>query len=173
MKPILSILIATRNRIPYCINLIDSILSFDYQNFELVIQDNSDSLELSDFAKTKINDKRLIYNYTPPPFSSIDNFNAVLDLANGEYLCMIGDDDGVIFEIFELVEWAKQNNIEALFPKFTAMYRWPDACALLPQYSMFNGNLEIFNFEGEIEYCDVKKNYNTFTQSYPVIHDCW
>jgi len=161
MKPLLSILVATRNRIPYCINLIEAILLFEYENFELVIQDNSDSQELSKFALTKTNDKRLVYNYTPPPFSSIDNFNEVLKLASGDYVCLLGDDDGVLFEIFELVEWAKQNNIQGIYPKFTVMYRWPDACSLLPQYSKFNGNLEIFDFNGKIEYCNVKKNYNS------------
>jgi glycosyltransferase involved in cell wall biosynthesis len=157
MKPILSILIATRNRIPYCINLIDSILSFDYQNFELVIQDNSDSLELSEFVKTKINDKRLIYNYTPPPFSSIDNFNAVIGLASGEYLCVIGDDDGVTHEIFTLAEWMKKKSIDAVKPSLSLMYRWPDACEFLPRHKGDMGNLEISKFTGKIEIIEVKR----------------
>ena len=50
-NPLLSILIATKNRIPYCIQVIETILEFPDQDFELIIQDNSDSNELSDYAK--------------------------------------------------------------------------------------------------------------------------
>ena len=50
-KPLLSILIATKNRIPYCINVIERILKYPDQDFELIIQDNSDSLLLFDYAK--------------------------------------------------------------------------------------------------------------------------
>ena len=160
MKPILSILVATRNRIPYCINLIEAVLSFDYENFELVIQDNSDSLELSEFAKTRAHDKRLIYNYTPPPFSSIDNFNAVIGLASGEYLCMIGDDDGVTHDIFTLVEWMKKTGVEAVKPSLSLMYRWPDACEILPQFKNDKGNLEITNFNGDIKVYNIENELN-------------
>jgi glycosyltransferase involved in cell wall biosynthesis len=150
MNPILSIVVATRNRIPYCINLIETILSFTYDNFELVIQDNSESSELCEFVKTKEFDKRLIYNYTNGPFSSIDNFNAAIGLASGQYISLIGDDDGVTNEIFILVEWMKRNSIDAVNPKLNVMYRWPDACGLLDRFNEFNGNLEIFGFDAEI-----------------------
>jgi hypothetical protein len=54
-------------------------LKFHDSDFELVILDNTDTLELKDYLLSKISDKRLIYNYTAPPFSSFDNFNAALD----------------------------------------------------------------------------------------------
>lgn len=83
-KPMLSIMIATKNRIPYCIHVIETILKFPDQDFELVIQDNSDTLELKEYCDV-ITDKRFKYNYTPPPFSSIDNFNKVISLSKGQY----------------------------------------------------------------------------------------
>ncbi len=45
----LSILIATRNRISYCKAAIELILSYDNQEFELVVHDNSDTLELQEY----------------------------------------------------------------------------------------------------------------------------
>ena len=81
MKPLLSIIIATKNRVPYCISAIESILSINSDDIELVIQDNTDHLELKEYIESKIIDKRLIYQYTPPPFSSIDNFNSAIELA--------------------------------------------------------------------------------------------
>jgi glycosyltransferase involved in cell wall biosynthesis len=170
MHPLLSILIATRNRIPYCISSIKTILSFNYDNFELVVQDNSDSLELRQYVEEKITDKRLIYNYTPPPFSSIDNFNAVIGLANGKYLCMIGDDDGINPEIISLVEWANRNSIQAITPGLNVLFRWPDACVYIKGLENENGNFEIREISGQISYINagnaLKKLMTNGTQNY-------
>jgi glycosyltransferase involved in cell wall biosynthesis len=145
--PILSILIATRNRVPYCINAIETILDFEYETFELIIQDNSDTLELQNYIENRMVDQRLVYNYTPPPFSSIDNFNEVIGLAKGEYLCLIGDDDAVHPEIFNAVEWAESNNIPSITPTLKAIYRWPDAC----ENPVENGSLTIGHISGDIK----------------------
>jgi hypothetical protein len=118
------------------------LLSFDYANFELIIQDNSDSLILYDFCKD-IHDSRLVYNYESLQISSVDNFNLAIALANGDYLCMIGDDDGINPEIFVLVEWAKNHDIDAIHPGFGFMYRWPDACDVLEEFRGHNGSLDI------------------------------
>ena len=47
--PLLSIVIPTRNREFYCIQAIKHILSFENKDFELVIQDNSESKKIFDF----------------------------------------------------------------------------------------------------------------------------
>jgi glycosyltransferase involved in cell wall biosynthesis len=159
--PILSILIATKNRVQYCINAIETILNFEYENFELIVQDNSDTLELQNYIENRIVDRRLIYNYTSPPFSSIDNFNAVIGLAKGEYLCLIGDDDAVNPEIFNAVEWAKANKIPSITPTLKAIYRWPDACENPAENGLLcighiSGNIKILNTKNAIK--DLMKN---------------
>ena len=74
----------------------------------------------------KITDSRLVYNYTPPPFTSIENFNKVISLSKGKYLCFIGDDDCVSPEIFKTVRWANKNNIDSIVPSLSSIYWWPD-----------------------------------------------
>jgi len=49
--PLLSIIIPTRNRISFCISVIDSILNITDIRLELVVQDNSDSHELEQHVK--------------------------------------------------------------------------------------------------------------------------
>jgi glycosyltransferase involved in cell wall biosynthesis len=128
VKPLLSIVIATRNRIPYAISAIQSILAISDERLELVVQDNSESRELEDYVCANISDERFRYRYTAPPFSSIDNFNAAIELSSGEYVCLIGDDDGVNPEIIEAADWASCKNIDALsWPWGKAHYIWPDA----------------------------------------------
>jgi len=126
-SPLLSIVIATKNRVKYCINCIETILKYTNSDFELVIQDNTDNYDLRDYIKLNISNKRLVYNYTPPPFSSIDNFNAALKMVSGEYVCLIGDDDGVCPQIFEVVKWASNNKIESICPKTFCEYIWPNS----------------------------------------------
>jgi len=150
MRPLLSIIIATKNRIPYCINVIETILKFDNSDFELVIQDNSDTLDLKIFIQDNISDKRLIYNYIAPPFSSIANFNAALESANGDYVCLIGDDDGINPEIFKVVQWASLNNINAIVPELNAVYWWPDTCSILKKCTEGHGILEISKISGNV-----------------------
>ncbi len=143
LSPLISILIATRNRIPFCISAIESILKCQESDFELIIQDNSDSAELGQYINSQIIDDRLIYHYTSPPLSSIDNFNEVLELAKGEYVCLIGDDDGINPELFKIVRWAKDNDIKAIVPTLNAVYWWPDACKIIDNKRERNGLLQI------------------------------
>ena len=124
--PLLSIVIASRNRVPYAISAIQSILEIPDPRLELVVQDNSDSRELESWVHENVKDVRFRYQYTPPPFSSIANFNAAVALASGEYVCLIGDDDGVNPEIMEAAAWAKTNNVDSLAVKPITNYLWPD-----------------------------------------------
>lgn len=150
--PILSIVIATKNRVPYCINCIETLLKLEDKDIQVIVQDNTDTLELKEYVEKNISDSRLIYNYTPPPFSSIDNFNACVALATGEYVCMIGDDDGINPEFLKIARIAKEKGIVSLGSSQIAEYYWPNA---LEKYK--NGNLSIPSFEGTFISFDPKK----------------
>lgn len=160
MSPLLSIVVATRNRVPYCISLIKSILSIDDHRLQLIIQDNSDSRELTDYIRNEVSDTRLKYRYTAPPFSSIQNFNAALDLAEGEYVCMIGDDDGVNPEIIEVANWASKNNIDAVSGNYlVANYRWDNTGAPNTFFTNMDGDaLTVLSFSGKIKQPDIERN---------------
>ncbi|SON51008.1 glycosyltransferase family A protein [Vibrio tapetis] len=122
--PVVSILIATKNRQEYAYETIKHILSFSKNNFELVISDNSDSNELSILVEEFQVDPRLKYEYIASPISSIHNFRNVIEMSSGEYICLIGDDDGISHEFFTAVELASKNNMDCLVGSLTANYRW-------------------------------------------------
>jgi len=151
--PILSVVIPTRNRQKYAISAIISILSsISASDFELVVQDNSDSRDLEDYIRNKVKDSRLQYNYTSTPLSFIDNFDAGVRLASGKYLCFIGDDDGVNPEIIEAARWADRNNIDVLKPTISVFYLWPELEAPSTLFTKIpsNGFLTIRPFSGKI-----------------------
>jgi len=125
MQPILSIIIPTRNRGIYCIEAIKSILSIPDLDFELVVQDNSDNSLLKDLVEKNISDNRLLYFYSPQPLSSIDNFNIALEKAKGQFLCLIGDDDGVLPEILKITRWANSKGIDSVCTTSIVGYAWP------------------------------------------------
>ena len=155
--PLLSVIIATRNRIPYAISAIQSILEISDPRLELVVQDNSDSRELESYVQLNLKDNRFHYRYTPPPFSSIDNFNAAVELANGEYLCLIGDDDGINPEIIEAAAWAQANDLDALTSRNISHYLWPNSGTPSTLFTKVEGGeLSITKFSGKIAKVDLR-----------------
>lgn len=123
--PLLSIVMPTHNRARYAEHAILAILRNLTGSTELVVHDTSDDDVLASYAKG-ITDSRLIYRHIRDPLSMTENHNRALRLARGEYVCVIGDDDGVSPEIEVATEWAKRNDIKILSPRVTANYVWPD-----------------------------------------------
>src|SRR3989442_1324408 len=124
--PILSVVIATHNRSNYAIHAAKSVLSIASESIELIIHDTStDGKLLTEIEELK-KDSRLQYHYCDVRLSMTENHNRALSMAKGEYICLIGDDDTVSFEILDAVQWAIQNNIDAISPKVIANYAWPD-----------------------------------------------
>ncbi|PYI52940.1 glycosyltransferase [Paenibacillus flagellatus] len=156
-QPLLSIIIPTRNRIPYAISAINTILSIKSDTLELVVQDNSDFCELKDYVRENIFDDRLVYNYESIPLSFVDNFNQAILLATGEYLCLIGDDDGINPEILDAVLWAKNNDISAIKPGLQAQYLWPGANISSIATKVRGSTLTLAHFSGKIQEHDANE----------------
>lgn len=125
MTPILSIVIPTRNREKYCIEAIKCILGYDDQNFELIIQDNSDSDIIEAFVRPIV-DNRLRYHRDPERLNSVINMDKAIGMASGEYVTMIGDDDTVMPNIFELTRWAKRSNVNCISSTFSSSFFWDE-----------------------------------------------
>lgn len=165
MNPLLSIVIATKNREFYCIEAIKSILLISSNEIELVIADNSDTEEIKKFTET-LSDNRLKYVYDNSPTSSIANFNRALALATGEYVCMIGDDDGINPEIIEVTNWAKENNIDAVSGSLSANYRWEGTGAPDTLFTKMTGStLTITSFDGNAYLVDLNKSLNSLMKN--------
>lgn len=152
-KPLLSILVPTKNRENYAYSVTKQVLSFPYDNIQLIIQNNSDTNKLEVMLSDYKNDKRLKYNYYQGILSTIDNFSQAVAFCDGEYICAIGDDDGINPEIIKIVEWAKQNNIDAIKPGLQFFYVWPESGTSINKQNADNGAITI----SEITY-KVKKS---------------
>lgn len=121
---LLSVIIPTRNRQFYCLKAVKQILSHNWNNVEICIQDNSDDDDLKR-AISSLNRENVVYNYHGGTLSFVDNFSEAVSLAHGEYLCMIGDDDGILNDIHFLIKDMKNQNADAAIPALNYIYFWP------------------------------------------------
>lgn len=124
MSKLLSIVIPTRNRSYYCLYAVKQILALNLPDVEICVQDNSDTDGLKDDLN-QLKSSDIVYNYHPGVLSFVDNFSEAILISHGEYLCMIGDDDGILPEISNYVKRAKSEKLDAIIPRLGFVYFWP------------------------------------------------
>ena len=155
-RKLLSIVVPTKDRYKYLKYLIELIASFNSDEVELVIQDNSeDNKEILDFLKERdYNFVRYDYHKGQLPMS-VNSDRAVLN-SSGEYICFLGDDDGVTKYIIEGAHWMKDNNVEATKLMVPAYY-WPDASqglgvsqSAVMTYYKYDGNVTFLSPQKEL-----------------------
>lgn len=124
-KPLLSVVVPTKNRYDYLKFFIENLQRIESSDFELVIQDNSD--DNSVFSKyiesLQIDWIKYYYNADYLPISKNSDL-AILN-STGDYVCYMGDDDGVTSDIVEWALWMKENGVDAIRSSEITYY-WPD-----------------------------------------------
>lgn len=124
-NPLLSIVVPTMNRYYHLVKLIEHIDTFSNVDLELVIQDNTeDNHYILDYLERK-NRRFLVYRHTKERLSISDNVDLAIGNSSGEYICFIGDDDGVMPSIIECTKWMRDHEVDAaIFANI--IYNWPD-----------------------------------------------
>jgi glycosyltransferase involved in cell wall biosynthesis len=73
---------------------IESVLQQDYENLELIVSDNFSSDSTLDICEGfKRNDPRVTVIAQSNNIGAVNNFNFLLERANGTYFCWLGSDD--------------------------------------------------------------------------------
>jgi hypothetical protein len=142
--PLLSIVVPTRNRYPTLKVIVGQFLSWESQDFELVIEDNSD--DTSGIAALLVryqSDQRLRYLHHEGPRSAIENCDAAIARADGQVLTFIGDDDSVTQHCIQAARWMIDSGVEALICG-VAGYTWPDMEHAVAINKLYNGKLAAF-----------------------------
>lgn len=154
---LLSIIIPTKNRKNYCKEAIKTVVNLNFKYVQIVIQDNSDDDELKEYC-SKYDYSNIVYNYHPGELSFVDNFSESINLADGKYLCMIGDDDGVLPNIIEAVQLMESENLDALIPGLNSVYIWPNSVPIVKNGE--NGYLCLSYISNTFEIVDCSKGLN-------------
>lgn len=94
-----SVLLPTRNRLEYLRYAVETVLRQDYGDWECIISDNFSQQDIAGYAQSLV-DTRIKYYRTASSISVTDNWNNALDKSTGEYVIMLGDDDGLMQRYF-------------------------------------------------------------------------
>lgn len=96
-RPLVSICIPTFNREQYLAQTIESALSQDYENIEVIVADNCSSDGTQDIVKKFMGDGRLSYYRNDTNIGMVGNWKGLLDnKVNGEWFLLLSDDDYLI-----------------------------------------------------------------------------
>lgn len=90
----ISILLPTRNRLDLTKTAIETVLRQNYQNWEIVLADNHSQDDYAGYVSS-INDERIVYTRSDSFVSVTKNWNRALRYSTGDYVAMLGDDDGL------------------------------------------------------------------------------
>jgi glycosyltransferase involved in cell wall biosynthesis len=100
--PKFSVLLPTRDRFDLAKGAIETVRRQSYENWELIIADNCSSDDVAGHVRT-LNDRRIVYTRSDSFLPVTENWNRALDASSGEYVIMLGDDDGLTPGYFERV----------------------------------------------------------------------
>lgn len=117
-QPMVSVIIPTRNGLQLIRQCVDSILSKTiYENYEIVIIDNnSDEPATLHYLASLESTERVRILRDPRPFNYSALNNSAVDIALGEYLCLLNNDIEVISPdwLNEMVSFAIQPGVGAV-----------------------------------------------------------
>jgi glycosyltransferase involved in cell wall biosynthesis len=164
--PILSILIPTKSNAATIRSTVDTARAVAISDAEIVVQDCG-STDDTEREIRNIADDRLRYYRSPPGISMTENWNAGINHCHGDYICIVGADDGVSPYLAEAVAWAVRNNISAIVPSFGASYAWPRAdrrggetAGVLTMGTSYTGAISCVSARGALEaYCRTGADY--------------
>ena len=154
MGKLLSIVVPTKNRYPFLFKLIELVDSFATDEIELVITDNNDdNTPILEYFKKHGQGEYIIYKHQVGQVSMSENSDRAILNSSGEYVCFIGDDDGVTPYVVDCAKWMKKNNIEIVVPEGIS-YHWPD---FITSIESEKASLKYEPFTGEMKSIDCKE----------------
>ena len=99
-----SIVIPTRNRLYLLREAVETVRLQSYDNWELIIFDNAsdDGAAIATYLN-ELKDARIKYYRSSRFLSVTDSWNNAINKAEGDYITLIGDDDGLCPNYFEYI----------------------------------------------------------------------
>jgi len=94
-----SVVIPTHNRLHLLRDAIETVSRQTWRNWELVIFDNASSDPIGDHIES-LKDQRIRYSRSDNFLPVTDSWNRAISAARGDYVILLGDDDGLIPDYF-------------------------------------------------------------------------
>jgi len=138
--PLLSICIPAYNRAEHLPELLESILSQNYTNYEIVIaEDNSPqrtSISAVVSTYSRLHGNRIYYHENPFNLGYDANLRKLIELSSGLYVLFMGNDDllapGALASVAEAL--CSRNNVGAILRSYSSFYTNPADVAQVFRY---------------------------------------
>jgi len=95
-----SVLLPTRNRLELLRFAVETVRRQDYDDWEIIISDNDSEQDIKEFSDS-LGDPRIKYFRTKRFLPVTENWNHALEKCSGDYVVMLGDDDGLLQGYFK------------------------------------------------------------------------
>lgn len=126
-NPLFSIAVPTVDRPETFYYTLKTLSALDGDDFEVVVSDNFGPDENKKIVDKFQDDMNLTYIRQSERISMRQNYEAIISACNGEYITILGDDDGFARSgLSQAREVLKQMKVDLLF-WFPHMYWWPNA----------------------------------------------
>lgn len=146
MSPKFSIVIPTRNRAGLLRHALATALAQTHDDYEVVVSDNASADDTRSVAEA-VGDPRVRYVRSDTPLSNAGSWEFAVGHAEGEWVTVLGDDDGFVPSLLDRVEHRLES--EALVVGWkTAFYVHPDTDPPWPVEAERNV-LTVHPFSGE------------------------
>ena len=89
-----SVVIPTHNRLDLLRDAVETVLRQGWPDWELVVLDNASTDDIRGYV-TEVGDNRIRYARSDEFLPVTESWNRAIDLASGEYVTFLGDDDGL------------------------------------------------------------------------------
>lgn len=127
-----TIIIPVYNSLKYLPNCIETIITQNFNNFEIIVSDDNSTDGTKDFLSSLRHPCLRVVN-PPKRMTMVENFEFALQYATGEWIMFLGGDDGLQSYFFELIEKltliAEKKRLSIIMSS-RAYYFWP-GCDLL------------------------------------------
>jgi glycosyltransferase involved in cell wall biosynthesis len=95
-----TVLLPTRNRLALLKYAVETVRRQNYANWEIIVSDNASEEDIEGFIAS-LADSRIKYLRTEQFVPVTANWNNALAHATGDYIVMLGDDDGLLRDYFQ------------------------------------------------------------------------
>lgn len=127
-----SVLLPTRNRLELLSHAIETVRKQDYSDWEIIVSDNDTEQDIAGYVRS-LNDPRIRYFRTDAFLPVTDNWNNALEQSEGDYIVMLGDDDGLMQGYFSTLKQIVENHDAPDFIYTSAfLYAYPGVLPGLP-----------------------------------------
>nr|WP_246800857.1 glycosyltransferase family A protein [Mesorhizobium amorphae] len=101
---LISIAIPTHNRLDLVLDAIKTVTHQNYDNWEICVFDNASKSPISP-AIAALGDPRIHVKRSEKFLPVTESWNGAIDMTKGEFVTMIGDDDGIVPGFFQRINY--------------------------------------------------------------------